>query len=504
VILSPREQEAVKKVASSYNVDGDPETLIDEALQAICIGQADEVAYAVGHAAGCWFIGEFIWGKDRREIVNATQARELIAQAKQDQTYEGPIPDDDAKALEEANALIELATDAWNDNVRGSEVEKILRMAATFEENGATAAEPVEEPVGVRGPDQPAQDARPDLIENAVAAFRTDDLDELAKIEPWEDYSTEKVADIINGINAAIETYSMEEMYELLRNIWAYESSKRNRKTVLDAVEEVHNQIVEAQRAEGQTPYAPPNQIPRPAEAPESPEAEEAPAAEPEAEPEPQEPEPEEPDAEPDVGREAPEPVPAESADAGEAVAEIAEERPVEELAPDDPYRQLVGDVTEEFKRERVHIPEPPTEVAPQVPWDWTKISDQELQRLHSTFSGFGYYVDYKLARESRIALHCKQIADELGRTLLIAVAKEHAKSTPVSILEAEVESDENVKLWRRRQRRHDAFASALRSERDSYYKLLEALSRHESMRMDEWQRAGNRTGSILRRAGGK
>ena len=130
------------------------------------------------------------------------------------------------------------------------------------------------------------QDARPDLVQTAAAAFRTDDLDELRKVEPWEGYGNEKVGDIINGVNAAIESYELEELYELLRNIWAFESSHRNRKTVLDAVEDVHTQVVEAQRAEGETPYAPPNQVDRPAEAVAR---EVTPAQEPEPEPEPAE-----------------------------------------------------------------------------------------------------------------------------------------------------------------------------------------------------------------------
>lgn len=486
MILSRREQEAVREVASSYNIDGDPEVLIDEALQAVCIGQADEIAYAVGRAAGVEFIGDFIWGKDRREIVRADQARALIAQAKQDQTYEGPIPEDDGKAVEEANALVELATDAWNDQVRGSEVETILRMAAQFEENGDAPAE-TPAPTSIRpaaAPDEPVQDARPDLTATAAAAFRTDDLDELAKIEPWEEYSNEKVGDIVNGINAAIETYSLEELYELLRNIWAFESSHRNRRTVLDAIEDVHTQIVEAQRAEGTTPYAPPNQVPRPEEA--APAAETAPA-------EPSEPaEPEQPAEEPEPEPEpepAPEPEP-EPVAAAEGQA-----------APEDFYDSLIAEVEREIEAQRLHIPQAPADEAPEVPWDWTKISDQELQRLHSTFHGFVYYVDYRFARESRIALACKMAADELSRELLVAADK--PKDFKVTVLEAEIEADENVKLWRKRQRRHEAFASALRSERDSYSKLLEGLSRHESMRQDEWQRAGGKSPGILRRAGG-
>ena len=540
VILSPHEQASVREVAHSYNIDGDPEVLVDDALQAICSGQADSAAYAVGRAAGIDFIGDFIWGKDRRHIVRADQARALIAQAKQDQTYEGPIPEDDAKAVEEANALVELATDAWNDMVRGPEVEAILRLAAQFEsENGDAPPEAEvvaeEEPkVSIRpdaDPEKPVQDAKPELVEVASAAFRTDDLDELAKIEPWEGYSDERVGDILNGINAAIETYELEELYELLRNIWAFESSKRARKTVLDAIEDVHTQITEAQRAEGQTPYAPPNQIERSQEEPSSASAGEveAPTEDDEVEPgaadedagdeggegdgeEVPAPDRErEPDAEPEPEPEAPEPPSQEPVPEAEPVGEAPAEWSVEVVpetaqATEKIYQQLVADSEEEIRRQRMHIPEPPSEVAPEVPWDWTKLSDAELQRLHSAFHGFAYYVDYRLSRENRIALACKQAADELSRILLVAAAKydEKGKEVRVTFLEAEIEADENVKAWRHRQRRHEAFASALRSEREGYFKLLEGLSRHESMRQNEWQRAGSKPGSILRRSSGK
>ena len=517
MILSPREAQAVLKVASSYGVDGNPEELIDDALQAICTGGADQAAYVVARAGGVGFIGDFIWWKDR-QLVRADQARTLIAQAKQDQTYEGPIPEDDAKAIEEANALIELATDAWNDMVRGSEVETILRMAAQFDNGGDPEPEVVEtgqaEAQEKIPPEEQVQEADPPLVENAVAAFRTDDLDELAKVEPWESYAQEKVADIIAGVNAAIETYELEELYDLLRNIWAYESAHRARKTILDALEEVHNQIASKQREQGDTPYAPPNQIPRPSQEP-SP----APAGEAQAPAEVDEPEPaavaeggaqdgeevlaadREPDADADadLGAEAAAPLPQEPADEAPPVAQAGPQRP----ADGDPYQELISEVEGQISRERLHTPEPPTEAAPEIPWDWTQISDKELQQLHSAFSSMGYYVDYKLSRENRIALLCKQAADELSRELLVALTKHDIKGKDVKItlLEAQVEADENVKTWRQRQRRHEAFASGFRSERDSYYKLLEGLSRHESMRMDEWQRAGGKPGSILRRA---
>jgi hypothetical protein len=524
MILSPREQVAVSEVASSYGVDGDPEVLVEDALSAICMGEADESAYRVAGAAGVEFIGDFIWGRDRRQVMKPSQARELIVQGKQDGSFEGPIPDEDAKLIAEANALIELATDAWEQQVRGPEVEKILRMAAQFEDgNGAessestdtsspaSSSEPEEqsspettsEPEKIP-PEEQIQDAR-NIVEHAPEAFRADDLQELSKLEPWEGYNREKVQGVIEGVNAALDDYDLSELYELLRNVWAYESTHRNRQTILNGLVDVHDQIKETGATQEEPPSA---QAGADAPAAEPAEPEPAPSAEggegdgeevPDADQGP-----EAPDAEPEQRGEAAEAVSQEPADETESVAQAGPERSVEEpVEPsDDEYQKLVLDVEQEIAGQRMHTPEPPADAAPELPWDWTKLSDQELQRLYSTFAGFAYYVDYRWARDQRISLLCKLAADEMARALL--VGSSHGKDVKVTILEAEIEQDENVKTWRKRQRRHEIFASAHRSERDSYYKLLEQLSRHESMRMDEWQRSGGKPSGILRRSGGK
>jgi hypothetical protein len=527
VILSPREQNAVRLVASSYGVDGDPEVLVEDALSAICMGEADESAYRVAGAAGVEFIGDFIWGRDRRQVMKPSQARELIVQGKQDGSFEGPIPEDDAKLIAEANALIELATDAWEQQVRGPEVEAILRMAAQFEDgNGAESSEPTDtsSPASSSEPEAPSspepqsepeaekippeeqvQDAR-NIIERAPAPFRADDLQELAKLEPWEGYNREKVSGIIDGVNAALDDYELDELYELLRNIWAYESTHRNRQTVLNGLVDVHKQIKETGAEVPEEEESPPAQAGADAPAAEPAEPESAPSDEggegdgeevPAADQGP-----EEPDAEADQRGEAAEEVSQGPADEAPPVAQAGPERPAEPPVDDDAYQQMVLDVEQEIAAQRMHTPEPPADAAPELSWDWTKLSDQELQRLYSTFAGFAYYVDYRWARDSRIALMCKNAADELARELMVASA--HGKDVKVTILEAEIEQDENVKVWRKRQRRHEIFASAHRSERESYYKLLEQLSRHESMRMDEWQRSGGKPSGILRRSGGK
>jgi hypothetical protein len=83
--------------------------------------------------------------------------------------------------------------------------------------------------------------------------------------------------------------------------------------------------------------------------------------------------------------------------------------------------------------------------------------------------------------------------ADDIHNAILVKLPRydERDKEKRVALIEAEVESDENIKRWRRRQRKHETFAAAHRNERDSIGRLVDALSRHESMRHQEWERSG-------------
>jgi len=89
-------------------------------------GQAEEVAYSVTEAAGARWLTAEIWYKEEREV-NADLAREILTQAQNDKSYEDPIPEDDAKAIEEANALVEMAETAWKNQMRGPQVEALVR-----------------------------------------------------------------------------------------------------------------------------------------------------------------------------------------------------------------------------------------------------------------------------------------------------------------------------------------------------------------------------------------
>lgn len=401
--------------------------------------------------------------------MDAVKARAILTQAKQDQIYEGEVPDSDGRAIEEAEAIIAMAEEAWDQLVRGPEVAAILKLAAAdIGGNGAKHEQDDEKPVP-----QPEQEAEvpeekepapasdePETSEAQAQAEESPDYDEtliLSRKEPWDGYKDEKVA----HIKTVIEGLHFKEPEAALHHIQVYETHNKNRPRVLSYVDAA----LEKLRPEAEeTPEPAPEPQPEPAPEPE-PVAEQA-EEEPEPEPEPA------PDPEPFFDPEKP-----------------------EQQAPDDGYDDVIASIEEQLQRERLHIPEPPTEAAPELPWDWTRMTDAELQRFHGIFSAYAYRVSYLLAREDRIALHWKAAADELSQKLIVAADKydEKGKEVKVTFLEAEIANDEHVQRHRRRQRKHEAFASAYRSERDSYMKLVEALSRQETLRHNEWERSGQK-----------
>src|SRR6185436_8911401 len=119
--LSAARQSAIQQTARSNSVEGTPEELVKDALEAITYCDATDAAYSVAEAAGCYELVPGVWYRKENEL-DATQARAILTQAKADQTYEAPIPEDDAKAVEEATSLVEMAQTAWNQYVRGPEV----------------------------------------------------------------------------------------------------------------------------------------------------------------------------------------------------------------------------------------------------------------------------------------------------------------------------------------------------------------------------------------------
>jgi hypothetical protein len=403
----------------------------------------------------------------REELnVNAAKARAVLTQAKQVESYEGPVPEEDEKAISEAEEMIEMAENAWGMNIRGHEVESILRIAAEdfdgqelVSENGSVDSEETQayEPADAQ-PETSEPEPEPDTVKEVQHLLTT--------VEPWEGYDQDKLSEIYEGLAVALE--GDENPIELLDHVEAYEMAKKGRKRILERVEKFRKERSGDEREDSPPAQEPETQTvaPEPNETPE------------------------------------PEPVQAEQ-------QELAVEQDLHRLAwrndpnwtepsqPEDAssvndlYHGLLEEVNKDLSENRLHLPSPPTEQAPDFDYDWTALSDRDLQRLHSYFSNFAYYKNFILAREERIETRCRQAADEISRELLVNAPKydEKGKEKKATLLDAEIESDPFVKTWRSHQRRHQAQAHQARQERDGYHKIVESMSRLESMRDNEHNR---------------
>jgi hypothetical protein len=124
--------------------------------------------------------------------------------------------------------------------------------------------------------------------------------------------------------------------------------------------------------------------------------------------------------------------------------------------------------IEEELDAERlVKAEKLPDDVDTKLPWDWSEMSNKQLQRLHGVYSAMVLYKREQQTLDERKEMFCKGYADDLHNAMMLSVEKydEREKEKRVALLEAEIESDETVKLWRRRQRRHATFAAAHKNE---------------------------------------
>lgn len=357
--------------------------------------------------------------------MNLDKAQAIINQAKAAEIYEGPIPDEEEKAIEEAGKLVELARDAWDQNVRGPEVESIIRIAD--DEFG--------------GPEE----AEAEAIEPEPEEIEEEELEELDEDGgspiPWDGYHDQRVAEIISHINSRSEELEGEELRDFLKTVWECESAGKSRQTIFNHLDKIADKIDE-QADEVNRPDEPESQT------------------------------------EPEVIE--------------EELSALTEE-PKALVVDENTYHAILETVEAELAEDSKHVPEPPADEAPELPWDWTKASDTEIQSLYSYYSLLAYYKSFTLSREERIALECKRAADELVNELMKTVNKydEKGKEKRVTVLESEIEADHHVSNWRRLQRKHEAYCASARRERNSLYKIVEQLSRFETMRQQEWQRSG-------------
>lgn len=470
--------------------------------------------------------------------MDATHARAILAEAKQRESYEAPIPEDDAKAISEAEALVEMAETAWEQHVRGPEVEAILRMAAASIEE---AEEKLKEP-GVFTQEEISQQ-----VDEHVYEPDPDPEVDMTRTPPWDDYNEIRVPVIKESL--AMYVSSTKDPWELLEHVRVFEEMNKNRSRILNYVAELQEELndkAEDHLAVGTDSSQNPEEARTEEDRQESDDQEgNSPSSEAESNlgvsgl-----------DSQKDYGRpvfdssgqdEVPGPLDSgirnteENGHWGSRDARTSEDgsgtqdsqfigdsngregvRTVHEgqgqnhsgdsegskdatdgrqllpLEEELNYDDLIEQVEEELREKRLHVPPPPQDKAPEIPYDYSRITDAELHSLHAIFSMFAYRANYLLMRDERIAVVTKQAADEMARELLVAAEKYDHKGHEkrVALLEAEIEADPDVKKLRKIQRKHEIFATAHRQERDSYLKLVESMSRLETMRQNEWERS--------------
>lgn len=362
------------------------------------------------------------------------KARAIINQSKIAEVYEGPIPDEDEKAISEAEKLVGMARDAWNQNVRGPEVESILRIA----DDEFAGGEEIEEEEEI------VEEEEAEIEIEVVEDESEEEQQEESLASPWPEYDSLGVVDVVKDISSRAGELFGEELQVFLKGVWEYESATRDRQTILKKLDKLASKI------DG--------------------------------------------DATEEDGTDEPE---------ATTEVEVVEEElsaPTEEpkafVVDEKTYHAIVRAVEEDLEKDRRHVPEPPSDEAPQLPWDWTKSSDTEIQSLYSYYSLLAYYKSFVLTREERMSLECKRAADELVNQLMKTADKydEKGKGKRVTEIESEIEADPNVSYWRRLQKKHEAYCAQARRDRNSLYKIVEQLSRFETMRQQEWQRSGQAT----------
>lgn len=161
-----------------------------------------------------------------------------------------------------------------------------------------------------------------------------------------------------------------------------------------------------------------------------------------------------------------------------------------DEEAGDDPhYDELIQGVEDALERERLAVPQRPPEDRVEIPFDLTELSDRELRQHYAASRAYFARARYVASLEGRKASACGHIADEKRDELITSLPRideETKKEKTATLLKAQAEGDDTVKLWRRRQRKHGEVAAAMRDEADIYEKDLEALSRDWTMRDEE------------------
>lgn len=174
--------------------------------------------------------------------MNAATAREIIAQALEDETTElESVPEDDDAAIAEGERLVQMAQDAWDQNIQGPEVEAILKIAARdADDDGGETAKPKAKPkpaAKAKPAAKPAAKGRPTRKAEPEPdpEPEPEPEDSRAQEEPYDGYSTDKVGEIVE----ALEIWAEDEEFDNLTHVLLFEQAHKNRVRIINKLNEL-------------------------------------------------------------------------------------------------------------------------------------------------------------------------------------------------------------------------------------------------------------------------
>lgn len=480
-------------------------------------------------------------------LMELNKAKALVALAIRNETFEGELPTDPERFIEEGQALIEQSIACWGKNIRGPEIESLLMLDANWEEMGETeraqavaaleqyqpstpaelnGAEPTNganpfapdtrddgldaeppmtpedyadndsEPEPEPEPEaEPEAEGRPTLEdidqakEELLAAARDGDPDDpnyydpVNGDEPFDGYDKTKIAEIKDAFANDYDQWQIAV-------VQLYEAAHRNRPGIVNW---------KPSRKPRKDPE--PTQIRVPAEPEPQPDvADYMPKGTPEdtaqwkeavgragSDPEVIEAFRQADERQPTT---PPEPEPAEDVSLIERVEQLrAEDQrqppeapPAQPEVEDGDYRNLISDVKARHEEEALALPAKMPDERVEFPLDLRQKTPSELQHLHWSANAYAARCAYVLSLESRLASACKHLAEDRENQLL---AECDDKAT-MTIAKARIAQDPEIKMWRRRERKHTAIADDFRKQREIYLGHVDALSRQHTMRTDE------------------
>ncbi len=159
------------------------------------------------------------------------------------------------------------------------------------------------------------------------------------------------------------------------------------------------------------------------------------------------------------------------------------------EIAPQDEDEKTYKEAIDEFMDNTLPVPVDPNEDAPEIPFDITSASDEQLRFLHGAYGAYFARAAYLCALEESGHSAAKQIAD-FHEDEYIATADRKdiggkAKTGAVLKIEA-AQADPAILKWRKREKDHERKLNKYRRFRDMYEKNVERFSREGTLRENE------------------